>query len=121
MSTTKTMNTKMMNTRTRMSAAQALTRAQLRELERELRSERARLERSMTTESGARSPTSAEEGLGLALASRTRARHATLVDALRRLESGTYGTCASCQSPIPYGRLLAMPEAAHCVTCGART
>ncbi|HEU4565992.1 MAG TPA: TraR/DksA C4-type zinc finger protein [Gemmatimonadaceae bacterium] len=114
-----------------MTTAHVLTTAQLRDLERELRSERARLERTMLAEgeseralspSGVtlRAPANAEGGLAIALESRTLARHEALVDALRRLEAGTYGSCASCSDPIPYGRLLAMPEAARCVSCAGR-
>ncbi len=110
-----------------MNSARNLTRAQLEELRAELESERARLERSLaarvgtdgeTTPRGARrAPASAESGLAVALESRTLARHQAVVEALRRLEAGTYGICERCQEPIPYGRLVAMPEASHCVSC----
>lgn len=115
-----------------MSAARApLTRPQLRDLERELRSARARMERSMSAQAGLegapappgsarRAPAHADGGLAVELEARTLARHEALVEALRRLEAGTYGVCVSCREPIPYGRLLVMPEAARCVTCGAR-
>jgi DnaK suppressor protein len=114
-----------------MSRTRGLTAAQLRELERDLRSERERLERRMATEdraenaypmgdAAARGSEYADSGLGIALETRTRARHEALVDALRRLEAGTYGVCIGCSSPIPYGRLLAVPETARCVTCAAR-
>jgi DnaK suppressor protein len=43
-----------------------------------------------------------------------------VLDALQRIEHGTYGTCADCGSPIPDGRLDARPEAARCVNCQAR-
>jgi DnaK suppressor protein len=114
-----------------MSTPRGLTAAQLRELERELRSERARLERRMVTEDRAHGadPTGdgaaygaepAESDLGIALETQTHARHEALLDALRRLEAGSYGICVGCRSAIPYGRLLAMPETARCVTCAAR-
>jgi DnaK suppressor protein len=113
-----------------MNAARPLTRAQLRDLEDELRSERARLERSIasrmggddaepTTSSVYRGSTRAEGGLSVALETRIFDRHQMLDDAMRRLEEGTYGICVSCHDPIPYGRLLAMPEATYCVSCGA--
>jgi DnaK suppressor protein len=113
-----------------MNAARHLTRAQLRDLEEELRSERARLERSIATRMGAddavpttdsnfRGGTQAEGGLAVALETRIFDRHQMLDAALRRLEAGTYGACVSCHSPIPYGRLLVMPEASYCVACGA--
>jgi DnaK suppressor protein len=43
-----------------------------------------------------------------------------VLEALQRIEHGTYGTCADCGSPIPDGRLDARPEAARCVNCQAR-
>lgn len=42
-------------------------------------------------------------------------------DALRRIELGTYGYCATCGNAIPIDRLSVMPETAYCVgCCGAR-
>lgn len=38
-------------------------------------------------------------------------------NALRRIEHGTYGYCATCGNPIPYERLSVMPETAYCVGC----
>jgi DnaK suppressor protein len=43
-----------------------------------------------------------------------------VMDALARLDHGTYGLCADCGSPIPEGRLDARPEAARCVSCQAK-
>jgi DnaK suppressor protein len=37
--------------------------------------------------------------------------------ALRRLDAGTYGTCADCGKPIPSERLRALPFAARCRPC----
>ena len=113
-----------------MNAAHRLTQAQLRDLEDELRTERARLERSIATRIGAddATPTTgsilpggsqATGGLAVALETRIFDRHEMLDSALRRLETGTYGVCVSCHNPIPYGRLLVMPEATYCVGCGA--
>lgn len=115
-----------------MTTAHTLTKQQRRELEAELRSERARLERTlMTANDGADldseipvagssvyAPGSLEGSLGLALESRTHARYQMIVDALARLEADAYGICVGCTKPIPYGRLLVMPEATHCVACG---
>lgn len=39
--------------------------------------------------------------------------------ALRRLDEGTYGTCARCGNPIAAERLEALPYAAYCITCQA--
>jgi DnaK suppressor protein len=113
-----------------MRTPRRLTATQLRTLERDLRSERARLERAMVAEESAagggttyaapRAPTDADGGIAVALETRAVARHQALVDALRRIEDGTYGDCASCGQRIPYGRLAAMPEASRCVACSAR-
>jgi len=40
-----------------------------------------------------------------------------VIDALKRLDEGTYGSCVDCGSPVPEGRLEARPEAARCVQC----
>lgn len=37
--------------------------------------------------------------------------------ALRRIESGTYGTCVRCEEPIGFGRLRVRPEALFCRAC----
>ncbi|MFY9727893.1 MAG: TraR/DksA family transcriptional regulator [Bryobacteraceae bacterium] len=41
-------------------------------------------------------------------------------DALRRIESGTYGVCPECEEPISTKRLDAVPWARYCVTCQER-
>ncbi len=45
------------------------------------------------------------------------ARRAALQDALLRIDEGRYGRCTVCDGPIPFGRLLVMPEAATCLRC----
>lgn len=40
--------------------------------------------------------------------------------ALRRLDEGTYGRCASCGKELPDERLAARPGAARCVDCQAK-
>lgn len=42
------------------------------------------------------------------------------VDALRRVNAGTYGTCQVCGEGIGKARLQAFPRATHCVTCKQR-
>ncbi len=37
--------------------------------------------------------------------------------ALRRLDTGRYGTCSVCARPIPFERLEIIPEVNHCVEC----
>jgi Prokaryotic dksA/traR C4-type zinc finger len=49
---------------------------------------------------------------------RTQSRIKLILDALRRIRAGVYGTCLMCQSPIPYERLAVIPETKNCVHCG---
>lgn len=115
------------------TGASGLTGAQIQELEAELRAELARLERITRADATDGEPeawssddsavgNNTTEYLGLATVppSRAAARKAAVTEALNRIASGTYGICVDCQRPIPYGRLIAMPETAHCVSCGAR-
>ena len=107
-----------------------LSRGQLRELERALRSARARLERAMARARahrialrmrGADAPHGvAGAARGITVSPRTLARHRELVAATRRLEAGTYGICLSCQAPIEYERLVRDPKVTHCAECAAR-
>lgn len=43
-----------------------------------------------------------------------------VTDALQRIEDGNYGTCDSCEKPIPKKRLEVFPSALHCVECQAK-
>jgi RNA polymerase-binding transcription factor len=52
-----------------------------------------------------------------AILAAARMQRTEVLDALRRIEIGTYGTCADCGAPVPEGRLEARPEAARCVKC----
>lgn len=47
-------------------------------------------------------------------------QRSAVMEALSRIERGTYGLCADCGHPIPDGRLDARPEAARCVTCQSK-
>ena len=42
-------------------------------------------------------------------------QRAQVVEALKRLDEGTYGTCVDCGKQIPAARLEVRPEAARCV------
>jgi RNA polymerase-binding transcription factor DksA len=53
----------------------------------------------------------------LAFANRQRSQ---VLDALHRIDAGTYGTCVDCGTKVPEGRLEAKPEAARCVACQAK-
>ena len=66
----------------------------------------------------------ADAGANLSESERTQAvlhaartQHAVVLDALRRIEIGTYGICVDCGAEVPEGRLEARPEAARCVSC----
>lgn len=40
-----------------------------------------------------------------------------IIDALKRIENGTYGKCENCGKDIPVERLMAYPAAKHCLDC----
>jgi DnaK suppressor protein len=52
---------------------------------------------------------------GLDEMSRAEARQ--IREALRRIDDGTYGTCARCGRPIGAARLAAVPSALRCLEC----
>ena len=58
-----------------------------------------------------------EKGVNEAILSRSKSRLIRLDNALKRIESGTYGFCVKCKKEIPPGRLEAVPEALICVRC----
>jgi RNA polymerase-binding transcription factor DksA len=113
-----------------MRSTGAISNAQLRELEADIRSELARIERSLAREVEANAVVSDEGttlriapgfggdgGLTATLADRAHARQMELTQALRRIEEGRYGVCGHCGEKIPYGRLLVVPEATNCLEC----
>jgi len=110
-----------------MSTARRLNQLQLQDLEAELHSERARLERSIMAQEAARHDGGDYESgydlangngvNGVGLQTNTSARLEAIVAALARLADGTYGICSSCGARISYGRLVVMPETTLCVAC----
>lgn len=44
-------------------------------------------------------------------------RLSKLETALENLENPEFGICAGCDEPIPFGRLMVMPESRMCVKC----
>lgn len=69
----------------------------------------------------------ADAGANLSESDRTEAvldaaegQRSEVLDALRRIDLGTYGMCTDCGTLVPEGRLEARPEAARCVQCQAR-
>jgi RNA polymerase-binding protein DksA len=55
--------------------------------------------------------------LSLARHERVEGRIEALQEALKRLETGTYGLCESCGQPIDMERLEALPQATECIEC----
>lgn len=99
-----------------------LTGAQLRDLEFELRRELAALERRLINEQADESAAVPDVAVSHAAGVRHRtsdivADRDAVTDALARMRRGAYGTCTRCGGPIPFARLLAMPEVTHCLTC----
>ena len=91
------------------------------------------MSRSRTSGSSEYPQDPADAGANLSESERTEAvlavakmQRSEVLDALRRIELGTYGTCVDCGAGVPEGRLEARPEAARCVSarpngtgCGA--
>lgn len=46
-----------------------------------------------------------------------KARRVLVLDALARIDEGSYGRCVKCGDMVPEGRLEAKPEAARCLSC----
>ena len=53
----------------------------------------------------------------LGLAEHDRERLLAIDEALKQIESGTYGTCNRCTKSIPEARLIALPTARFCIKC----
>lgn len=58
------------------------------------------------------------QGMARNLREREEATLSLVRRALARIDDGTYGRCEACRDPIAFGRLLIMPEATHCASCG---
>lgn len=84
--------------------ARDLTDAELRELNAELLAELRRLTPGSTL--GARRHDV-----------RTDSRLRLILDALKRMRAGVYGSCVLCQSPIAFDRLSVIPETKTCLRC----
>lgn len=110
----------------------SLTPDQLLELREELERELVRLRRSMRISEATSAPVALDQSavgrlsrmdamqsqaMQKELLGREEGRLGELEAALRRLDDGSYGRCSVCDAPIPYGRLLVMPEARGCAGC----
>ncbi|HEX5726483.1 MAG TPA: TraR/DksA C4-type zinc finger protein [Longimicrobiaceae bacterium] len=116
-----------------MTAVQpALAPQQLEHIRAELLRSLGRLERSLKTSGGAARPRDLEQdtvgrlsriealqnqGLTKNLQEREQAQLRQIVEALRRLEEGTYGSCSACGRTIPFERLQVFPETLACGHC----
>ena len=40
-----------------------------------------------------------------------------ILNALRKIENGSYGICEECEEEIPIQRLKAVPDARYCISC----
>jgi DnaK suppressor protein len=109
-----------------------LTDEQLETLRDELDRQLGKLERSMAVTDEALRPVQLDQtavgrlsridslqnqGLTKNLREREQAKLGLLVQALQRLEGGTYGVCVECGGAIPFERLFVMPEAPACAVC----
>ena len=48
---------------------------------------------------------------------RTDSRIRLILEALKRIRAGVYGTCLMCTSPIAFDRLSVIPETKTCIRC----
>jgi len=64
--------------------------------------------------------TNFERDQEMSLAANAREMLLQSVEALKRIDAGTYGICENCRQPIGKGRLQAFPRATLCVTCKQR-
>lgn len=49
----------------------------------------------------------------------TEARAARLKQTLAQIDEKDFGLCVQCEEPIPFGRLLLIPESKNCVLCAS--
>jgi DnaK suppressor protein len=87
--------------------------AEYAELRRELERELARL---LSVDQVPKSP-DFRVSLAQELSPRPRGYAVQIIDALRRMDNGTYGLCAGCQGRIAFERLSAIPETTVCAAC----
>lgn len=112
-------------------AKPSLTGDQIRALRDELERTLGRIQRSVTLNGGGRSPDLDQSAVGRLsriealqnqgftkdLQDRERLQLEQVVEALKRIDGGTYGVCADCRKPIRYERLAVFPETRTCSLC----
>jgi DnaK suppressor protein len=115
----------------RMTLATGITPAQSEQLRQDLLRTLSRLERSAkTTGNGpadldqtcigrlSRIEALQNQGMTNGLRERERIQLQQVLDALCRIEQGSYGVCTACHTTIPVERLLVFPETRTCTACG---
>lgn len=90
-----------------------LAAGQLAKVRRELEQELYRI----IPETRRRNDTRFRVELAQTLSPRPRGLALQIIDALRRIEAGTFGLCAGCDGTISYERLSAIPETTVCAEC----
>jgi DnaK suppressor protein len=58
-----------------------------------------------------------EREMDMSLEENVRLELGAVLGALRRIETGSYGTCERCSAEIPVERLEAVPTASMCIRC----
>jgi DnaK suppressor protein len=112
-----------------------LSSGQLEELKAELERQLRKHQRSMRTTSRAMKPVQLDQssvgrlsridslqrqGLTAGLQAREQAKLGQILEALKRLDAGTYGTCVICGEAVAFERLMVFPEAPNCAACAGR-
>jgi DnaK suppressor protein len=112
-----------------------LTDSQLEELRAELERQLKKLQRSMRTTTRAMKPVQLDQtsvgrlsridnlqtqGLTAGLQAREQAKLGQILEALKRMERESYGTCVVCGEPVAFERLMVFPEAPNCAACAGR-
>ena len=77
----------------------------------------ANVRRSLDSDSEERAKELADSEVVDALGNEAREEINKITRALARMESGDYGLCADCGSPIADGRIEAYPYAEECIDC----
>ncbi|HCR04933.1 MAG TPA: molecular chaperone DnaK [Gemmatimonadetes bacterium] len=110
-----------------------LTESQIAEFRDELERQLAKLQESMTVSDKALETVALDQGavgrlsrmdslqsqaLAKGLRERESARLGLIQEALRRLDSGTYGVCIVCGGAVAAERLFVFPESGTCARCG---
>lgn len=102
-------------------------RERLEDVIRELDAEREEVRLSETSSERSPDPNTAEGGSlafelekELSLEQNARDLLDKVMEAIERIEAGSYGVCSDCGEAIPVARLDALPYATRCVDCASR-